>query len=287
MAEISHPFLFFNDKNGLPLDNGYLYFGTPNLDAETNQVQVYWDPALTIPATQPIRTIFGYASNAGVPAVLFAVTNVSVKVLNKKKEFVYSAPTTFIPTGAAGPVGPAGPQGPIGPVGATGPTGPAGSTGPTGPAGPTGPTGPAAPARDKLRVKRSAQFTITSTYQNIPFDVVDINDGASYVGSSYTANETTKVSPNTNLNISSSLGAGGTEIISVRLLVNGAIYGAESLIYTRDVGGAGGNYVHSISISDIVAVVSGTTIAIQVKSASGTTGQFVNPESNFSVVELN
>jgi len=57
----------FTETNGLPLENGYIWLGTANLDPQGNPINVYWDAALTIPAGQPIRTLNGYPSRNGTP----------------------------------------------------------------------------------------------------------------------------------------------------------------------------------------------------------------------------
>lgn len=88
---INVPFPVFQDRDGQPLDNGYVYIGTPYLDPQTNPVQVYFDDALTITAAQPLRTINGYVSNAGTPAQLYVNgVNFSIKVLDSKANLVYS-----------------------------------------------------------------------------------------------------------------------------------------------------------------------------------------------------
>lgn len=90
---INVPFPVFQDRDGQPLDNGYVYIGTPYLDPQTNPVQVYFDDALTIPAAQPLRTINGYVSNAGTPAQLYVNgVNFSIKLLDSKANLVYSFP---------------------------------------------------------------------------------------------------------------------------------------------------------------------------------------------------
>lgn len=90
---INVPFPVFQDRDGQPLDNGYVYIGTPYLDPQTSPVQVYFDDALTIPAAQPLRTINGYVSNAGTPAQLYVNgVNFSIKVLDSKANLVYSFP---------------------------------------------------------------------------------------------------------------------------------------------------------------------------------------------------
>ena len=71
MTEIVTPFAQFFDTSGAPLNNGAIFIGTVNLDAQTNPLPVYWDEALTIPAAQPIRTLNGYAVRNGTPARIF------------------------------------------------------------------------------------------------------------------------------------------------------------------------------------------------------------------------
>ena len=67
LTQIAPPYPIFTDKNGDPLDAGYLYFGTANLNPETSPIQVYYDSSLTQPAAQPIRTSNGYPMRNGSP----------------------------------------------------------------------------------------------------------------------------------------------------------------------------------------------------------------------------
>jgi hypothetical protein len=91
-SSIVSPFPTFNDLDGTPLENGYIYIGTANLNPETSPISVFWDSALTIPAAQPIRTISGYASRNGSPAnVYVSPSTFSITVRNVNKVFVYSA----------------------------------------------------------------------------------------------------------------------------------------------------------------------------------------------------
>jgi len=83
----------FTESDGLPLENGYIWIGTANLDPEGNPINVYWDAALTIPAGQPIRTINGYPSRSGTPGRLYVNSDYSIRVQNSKGSLVYSAPT--------------------------------------------------------------------------------------------------------------------------------------------------------------------------------------------------
>jgi hypothetical protein len=82
----------FTDIDGQPLENGYVWIGTANLDPQTNPINVYWDAALTILAPQPIRTLAGYPANSGTPARLYVNSDYSTRVMNKNGSVVYSAP---------------------------------------------------------------------------------------------------------------------------------------------------------------------------------------------------
>ena len=94
---IISPFPVFNNLDGTPLENGYIYIGVANLNPETSPVNVYWDPELTIPAAQPIRTIGGYPSQNGSPSNFYvSVPTFSITVRNVNKTFVYSSPTPGI-----------------------------------------------------------------------------------------------------------------------------------------------------------------------------------------------
>jgi hypothetical protein len=83
----------FTETDGQPLENGYIWIGTVNLDPQVNPINVYFDAALTILAPQPIRTLAGYPSNNGTPARLYVNSDYSIRVMNKNGSVVYSAPT--------------------------------------------------------------------------------------------------------------------------------------------------------------------------------------------------
>jgi hypothetical protein len=82
----------FTDIDGQPLEDGFVWIGTANLDPQVNPINVYWDAALTIPAAQPIRTLAGYPANSGTPARLYVNSDYSIRVMNKNGSVVYSAP---------------------------------------------------------------------------------------------------------------------------------------------------------------------------------------------------
>jgi len=90
---IQVPFPVFQGRDGQPLENGYVWIGEPNLNAQTNPVTVYFDAALTIPAPQPLRTLNGYVSRAGTPAQVYVDgVNFSILVQDSKGSMVYNFP---------------------------------------------------------------------------------------------------------------------------------------------------------------------------------------------------
>jgi hypothetical protein len=100
---IQVPYPVFYDRDGQPLDNGNIYIGVANLDPVTNPLQVYYDEALTITASQPLVTSGGYVYRNGTPTQLYVNANdFSITVNDSKNLFVYSFPTaTGIGVGAA------------------------------------------------------------------------------------------------------------------------------------------------------------------------------------------
>lgn len=82
----------FTERDGQPLEDGYIWIGAANQDPQTNPISVFWDIGLTIPAAQPIRTLNGYPSRAGTPARLYVNTDYSIRVMDKKGAVVYTAP---------------------------------------------------------------------------------------------------------------------------------------------------------------------------------------------------
>lgn len=280
MPAINVPFLFFNDTDGLPLDNGSIYFGTPNLNPETSPTTVYWDNANLIPAAQPIKTINGYASNNGQPSSVYAPGNVSINVRNRKGALVYAVATTVTPTGAAGPAGATGAQGPLGLTGATGaagPTGATGATGATGPAGPTGPTGPAAPAREEVLAKTTSFGFVATTGTLLVLTPV-INDAGLYNTGVYTANETGRVSVQASFYVSSA----GTPPTSAAIYVrkNGSEVQRARIQFTGGVVQA-----TTSALFTIIDVVSGDTIDLFGEHVAGASVNF--GDVTLAIIERN
>ena len=88
---IQPPYPAFAGADGLPLENGYIWVGTVNLNPQTNPISVYWDSALTIAAPQPIRTLNGYPVYQGTPARFYAGSDYSILVQDSKGSLVYTS----------------------------------------------------------------------------------------------------------------------------------------------------------------------------------------------------
>lgn len=91
LATIS-PFPQYQDVDGSPLNDGRLYFGTVGLNPETSPITVYWDAAGTQPAAQPIKVKAGLPYRSGNPAQVYAGTDYSLTVKNKRGRLVLYAP---------------------------------------------------------------------------------------------------------------------------------------------------------------------------------------------------
>lgn len=90
MSQVNpNPYPVIQGLDGLPLDLGYVYIGTENLDPRGSPKTVYWDVAQTIPVTQPIRTSAGRIFNVGSVAALYVTGNYSICVLDKNGAQVF------------------------------------------------------------------------------------------------------------------------------------------------------------------------------------------------------
>lgn len=103
--KLGNPIPYWNDARGLLLDGGSIYVGVANDDPETNPITVYSDVALTVPVTQPINTVGGFATNeTGIPILLFvAETNFSMTTRDNTGALVSYSPETYVDTSAFQP----------------------------------------------------------------------------------------------------------------------------------------------------------------------------------------
>ena len=88
---IKPPYPAFAGTDGLPLENGYIWVGTVNLNPQVNPISVFWDSALTIPAALPIRTLNGYPVYQGTPSRFYVASDYSIQVLDSKGSLVYTS----------------------------------------------------------------------------------------------------------------------------------------------------------------------------------------------------
>lgn len=99
---VLNPVPNFFDLDGTPLSDGFLYFGTANQNPVTVPTTVYWDAAGTQPVAQPVRTINGFPSRTGTPAIIYASADFSLLVLNKRGQSVlYGANSADFGNGAS------------------------------------------------------------------------------------------------------------------------------------------------------------------------------------------
>ncbi|MGS1071532.1 hypothetical protein [Burkholderia glumae] len=68
---VLNPIAFFTDTQGNPLQGGSVYVGVADTNPVTNPVTVYQDSGMTIPMTQPLRTVGGYVSLNGSPQPIY------------------------------------------------------------------------------------------------------------------------------------------------------------------------------------------------------------------------
>lgn len=71
MQPLLYPPPLFFDQNGSLLDGGNIYVGVASQDPQSSPLAVYWDSALTIPTTQPLRTRGGVIVNNGAPSLVY------------------------------------------------------------------------------------------------------------------------------------------------------------------------------------------------------------------------
>jgi hypothetical protein len=88
---VEPPYPAFADASGQPLEDGYIWIGTVNLNPITNPIVAYWDSAKTITAVQPIRTSGGYPVYQGTPSRIYTASDYSIQVQNKNGTVVYTS----------------------------------------------------------------------------------------------------------------------------------------------------------------------------------------------------
>lgn len=93
MQKVRNPIPLFLDITGRLMDGGKIYIGVADGDPQTDPIDTFWDHALTVPATQPIRTVGGQIVNGVSPAAVFvAEDDFSIRILDQLDNLVdYSA----------------------------------------------------------------------------------------------------------------------------------------------------------------------------------------------------
>jgi hypothetical protein len=83
VTKLVNPIPTFGDGRGGLLDAGYIWIGQAGTDPEVgaNQLAIYWDKELTVPASQPLRTLSGWiVQGLNLGLVYFAETNFSLTI---------------------------------------------------------------------------------------------------------------------------------------------------------------------------------------------------------------
>lgn len=89
VSKLDTTFPSFYDLNGNALENGNIFIGTKDKNAETNMISVFLDKDLTIPIAQPLTTNGGYIVSNGTPVNIFVNTDYSITVKDKNNIIVY------------------------------------------------------------------------------------------------------------------------------------------------------------------------------------------------------
>lgn len=107
--QVISPYEVFEDTDGTPLENGYIYIGTANQNPITNPITVYWDNAFLYPAAQPIRTISGYPDRNGSPGKLFVNLGINPDysiIINDKHQNMVFYDQTAVASGSMNGINP-------------------------------------------------------------------------------------------------------------------------------------------------------------------------------------
>lgn len=96
MTKLSNPEPMFLDASGALMDGGHIYVGVADGDPRSNPIIVYFDEAMTIPATQPLRTLGGLIVNITTPvSIFFAEPDFSMRVEDVNNALVFYSPSVY------------------------------------------------------------------------------------------------------------------------------------------------------------------------------------------------
>ena len=96
VVSVQAPFPIFCDATGAPIDAGYVYCGTENLNPLTpaNRISVFSDAALTIALDNPVRTSGGYPVDAsGNPVNIYAAGQFSISIADRNNVVRVTSPS--------------------------------------------------------------------------------------------------------------------------------------------------------------------------------------------------
>lgn len=94
---IINPYPVILNQIGGGLNAGKVFIGTAGQDPETSPIQVYWDAAGTVPASQPLSTIGGYITRSGTPAQVYGPVSYSIRIRDRfNVQVAYSAQVNSI-----------------------------------------------------------------------------------------------------------------------------------------------------------------------------------------------
>src|SRR6056297_1814006 len=88
---VGNGYPIFTDTRGLPLEQGFIHIGVKGFNPLSNPQEVFWDEALTIPASG-VRTSGGYAMRDGSPGQLFTLSPYSILLQDKNGSTVFYQP---------------------------------------------------------------------------------------------------------------------------------------------------------------------------------------------------
>jgi hypothetical protein len=89
------PFEYIPNNKGEPL-TGSVYIGQLGKDPRQYPQLIYWDPASTIIANQPLKVVNGFIVNNGAPAIAYTNTNYSTLVLDANGVQQYYVPDFYL-----------------------------------------------------------------------------------------------------------------------------------------------------------------------------------------------
>lgn len=98
MTKLANPVPLFLDGRGALLDAGFIYIGTSGNDPEVgaNQLDLFWDKELTIPAAQPLRTLGGaIVRGYNFGFVYFAESDYSITIRDADSNLVDYVKSAF------------------------------------------------------------------------------------------------------------------------------------------------------------------------------------------------